>query len=135
MKEPKFKEGEWCFCEFVLQQVQETKDNRITSVSDGMFSLGSNDLSDRCYPLTMRIKRISDTVKHWSNEFHKLHHNNLNHPDLNRELIRRWVEMCEESDDKKLQELYDSLSEFGNSVIRKINDLRYEQIEGINLFR
>ncbi len=34
----KFKKEEWCFCEFKLQQVTETNEDRITSVSDGYFS-------------------------------------------------------------------------------------------------
>jgi hypothetical protein len=87
MKTLKFKQGEWCFCEFVLQQVIETEENRITAVSDGMFRLSSNDLSDRCYPLEMIIKIISDEVAYWSKEFHSLKINTLNYPDLNKELF------------------------------------------------
>ena len=51
MKKLKTQKGEWCFCEFRLQQVTETEENRITRVSDGMVSSFSTDLSDRCYPL------------------------------------------------------------------------------------
>ena len=136
MKTLKFKQGEWCFCEFALQQIMETEENRITGVSDGMFRHGGYDLSDRCYPLEMKVKQISDTVAYWSKEFHKLKNNSLNHPDLNRELIRRWIELCDNRDDeKRLKELYDKLSEFGNSVVRRIRDLSHEEIEGVSLFR
>lgn len=136
MKEPKFKKGEWCFCEFTLKQVKETKDDRITSVTDGYFEHGGSDLSDRCYPLDLNIKRISDEVNYWSKKFHDLKTNSLNHPDLNRELISRWVEMCEAKDDhQKLQKLYDSLSEFGNAVISKVRDLSDETIGGVRIFR
>lgn len=136
MKQPKFKEGDWVFCEFILQQIQETEDNRITSVSDGSFRLGSNDLSGRCFPLDMKIKRISDGVKYWSGEFNKLKNNALNYPDLNRELIRRWVDMCEfKDDDKKLKELYDKLDVFARAILDKVNSLRFEEVEGVALFR
>ena len=136
MKNLKFKKGDWCFCEFKLQQVMETEENRITGVSDGMFRLGSSDLSDRCYPLDMDVKRISDTVAYWSEKFHELKNNALNHPDLNRELIRRWVELCENrKDDDQLKELYNNLSNFGNSVLRKVQDLSFEEVEGVRLFR
>ena len=136
MKNLKFKKGEWCFCEFKLQQVTETEENRIPGVSDGMFSLGSMDLSDRCYPLELDVKRISDTVAYWSTKFHELKNNALNHPDLNRELIRRWVELCDSRKDEIcLKELYDSLSNFGNSVLRKVQDLNFEEVEGVKLFR
>lgn len=136
MKNLKFKKEEWCFCEFKLQQVMETKENRITGVSDGMFRLGSSDLTDRCFPIEMTIKQISDTVAFCSKEFHSLKNNSLNHPDLNRELIKRWVEMCENKDDKeKLDELYTKLHSFRESIINKVRDLNFEEVEGISLFR
>ena len=136
MKNLKFKKEDWCFCEFKLQQIMETEENRITGVSDGMFRLESSDLSDRCYPLEMKVKQISDTVAYWSTEFHRLKNNSLNHPDLNRELIRRWVELCDNREDEnRLKELYDKLSEFGNSVLRKVRDLNFAEVEGVSLFR
>ena len=136
MKTLKFKQGEWCFCEFALQQVMETEENRITGVSDGMFRHSGHDLSDMCYPLEMKVKQISDTVAYWSKEFHALKNNALNHPDLNRELIRRWVELCDNRENEnRLKELYDKLSEFGNSVIRRVRDLNFEEVEGVSLFR
>jgi len=136
MKEPKFKKGEWCFCEFKLQQVMETEDDRITSVSDGMFHMGGCDLSDRCYPLDMDIKQASDNVAYWSKEFHALKNNALNHPDLNRELISRWCDWCDNiKDSEKSKEIGDNLSSFGNSVVKKVRDLSFEEIEGVNLFR
>ncbi len=136
MKTLKFKKGEWCFCEFKLQQITETEENRITGVNDGICSLGSNDLSDRCYPLEMKVKQISDTVAYWSAGFHALRNNSLNHPDLNRELVCRWVQLCDNRKDENCsKELYEKLSQFGNSVTQKVKDLGYEEVEGINLFR
>ena len=120
---------DWCFCEFTLQKIIETEENRITGVSDGMFKLGGSDLSDRCYPLEMKVKQISDTVAYWSREFHRLKNNSLNHPELNIELIRRWVELCDNREDEnRLNELYDKLYEFGNSVLRKVRDLNKDTI-------
>ena len=111
MNKPKFKKGEWCFCEFILQQVTETNKDRITEVSDGYFTHGGHDLSDRCYPMEMRVKIISDDVNYWRNEFHRLKNNSLNHPDLNRKLIDMWVDMCENrNNQEKLKELYEKLN-------------------------
>jgi hypothetical protein len=133
---PAFEKGTWCFCEFVLQQVQETNEDRITSVSDGNFNLSSSDLTDRCFPLEMSVKRISDTVAYWSKELHGLNHNSLNHPDLNRELIRRWVEMCENrADTDKVRALSEKLGGFVKTVIDRVKGLRTDSIEGINIFR
>ena len=136
MQKAKFQKGDWCFCEFKLRQIMNTEENRITEVSDAMFIMSGYDISDRCFPLDLTIKRCSDTVAYWSKRFHELNHNSLNHPDLNSELISRWVVMCENKDDeKKLQELYDSLDKFGNAVIKKVQELKYEEVEGVALFR
>ena len=136
MQKAKFQKGDWCFCEFKLQQVMNTEENRITEVSDAMFRMSGYDISDRCFPLDLTIKRCSDIAAYWSKRFHELNHNSLNHPDLNSELISRWVAMCESKDDeKKLQELYDSLDKFGNAVVKKVNELKYEEVDGVALFR
>jgi hypothetical protein len=136
MQKAKFKKGDWCFCEFKLQQIMNTEENRITEVSDVMFRTSGYDISDRCFHLDLTIKRCSDTAAYWSKRFHELNNNSLNHPDLNRELISRWVAMCENKDnEKKLQELYDSLDKFGNAVVKKVNELKCEEVEGLSLFR
>lgn len=133
---PKFEVGEWCFCEFKLQQIKSTKDNRITGVTDGMFELGGRDLTDRCFPMDLKIKRISDTVAYWSDRFHKLNAPGLNYPDLNRHLISAWVDMCEVKDDAdKIKELNEALANFAMKIIQRVGDLRYETIDGLKLFR
>lgn len=134
MNNPKFKKGDWVFCEFVLQQIKDTNEDRVTSVTDGFFELSGRDLSDRCFPLTVKNKRVSNEVEGWSKRFHALKGPGLNYPDLNRELIRRWVEMCE-ADEKDLQKLYDSIGEFGRKIERRVQELKYEEIEGVNIFR
>lgn len=132
----KFKEGDWCFCQFKLQQIHRTDDTNITSVSDGDFSLSGSDLSGQCFPLTMEIKRISDNVYYWSNEFHKLKNLNVNHPDLHLELIRRWSEICENIDDKsKVVDLSSKLTDFAKNVIHRINSYENNEVEGVRLFR
>lgn len=136
MQQAKFKTGDWCFCEFKLQQILETEENRVTEVSDGSFRMSGNNLSDRCFPLDLKIKKVSDYVSYWSDRFHKLNNNSLNYPDLNRELIQRWAEMCENiNDEKVVTELYKRLETFGSSIVNKINELKYESVEGVLLFR
>lgn len=131
-----FKVNDFIFCEFELQQVVMMEDNKVTEVTNGFFRLSGGDLTDRCYPLNLDIKCASDGVKYWSKRFHELNHNSLNHPDLNRELIRRWVNICENIENKKvLKELYEDLDKFGNAVVNKVTDLKYEEIDGVRLFR
>jgi hypothetical protein len=58
----KFKKGDWCFCEFKLQQIMEMNGTKITEVSDGYVRHSGSDLSNRCFPLDSNIKTISDNV-------------------------------------------------------------------------
>lgn len=133
---PKFEKGTWIFCEFELQQIRETEDDRITSVTTGQVQMGGHDLSDRCFEINMRTKLASDHCYYWSQKFHNTEGSNaLNHPDLNRALIERWVALCEETDDKKRQVLYEKLGLFCNSVLRKVRDARDQEVEGVSVFR
>jgi hypothetical protein len=136
MKKPKFEVGEWCFCEFELQRVKSTEDDRINGVTTGIIEMGGYDLSDRCFPISIEIKRVSDSVAYWSRQFHAIKHNGLNHPDLNRALVDRWVELCKNiNNQKKLQVLYDELDAFGTKVRSAAANLRLMEVSGIPLFR
>jgi hypothetical protein len=131
----KFKKGDWCFCEFKLQQIERIENNEIMGVTDGLFSHGGI-LTDRCFPLELSIKRISDDVNYWSKQFHQLKNNALNHPQLNWKLIEMWQEMCiNREDSEKLKELYTKLNAFGDAVVRKVQDLECENVQGIPIFR
>jgi len=137
MKETRFKKGDWVFfCEFELKQIKETEESRITSVSNGSVSHGSYDLSDRCYPLEMTIKVISDEVEYFSRKFHSLKNNALNHPDLNRALVDRWVIMCEnKNNEDQLKTLFKELSTFCNAILKGVEEISHTEIEGIKIFR
>lgn len=138
MKKQNFKKGDWLYFEFNLSQVKEVYKGKPSCVTNGYIRTGGSmgDLSDRCYPLDMDIKLISGAVDYWSKRFHALEHNSLNHPDLHRELVRRWVEICDnKDDDKKVQELYDKLATFGNSVLKKVKEVKEDiSVEGVKLF-
>jgi hypothetical protein len=133
--EQRFKEGDWCFCEFELKQIVVMDGNCITSVTNGFIRSSSLDLSDRCYPLDLKVKTISDSVKYWSDKFHKIKLN-INHPDLNRELINRWTDICDARfNEEKCKALMQSLDEFGKSIVEACEDLKCKEIAGVKLFR
>lgn len=133
--QPKFKQDDFCFSEFRLKQVTRTEENRITAVSDGLFSTSAYDLSDQCYPLTLPIKVISDAVAYYSTKFHSLKNNSLNHPDLNRKLIEIWIEMCDlVDDDKALRNKYKELDQFGEEVIKTVQNTLNQVVSGVQLF-
>jgi len=130
-----FRQGDWCFCEFKLQQIKEMEKNCITSVTDGNFSHGSSDLSDRCYPLEMKYKQISENVDYWKKKIQELNNNSLNYPDIHRAFIEKWCEMCDNADDHdKLRILYDKLAEFSRTIISKVQDSRTEIVDGVRIF-
>lgn len=136
MNQPKFKKGDWVFCEFVLQQVKSTADDRINGVTTGIIEMGGRDLSDRCFPLNMDIKVVSDAVAYWSKKFHAIKSNSLNHPDLHRALVDIWVEMCENiGNEKKLKILYDKLDKFGAEVESAAENLQYVRVDDVRIFR
>tara|TARA_R110000796_G_scaffold11198_4_gene37354 strand:+ start:3957 stop:4379 length:423 start_codon:yes stop_codon:yes gene_type:complete len=140
MKE--FKEGDWVFCEFKLQRIKKMEDGRVTGVYDGMFEHSGRDLSERCFHLDMKVKRCSDEAKSWSDKFHKLGNPGLNHPGLKNALVSKWAALCElaiaeENDFNKglFDVAWEDLHKFGTDVVNRINDLEYEKVSGVKLFR
>lgn len=137
MKEPKFKVGEWCFCEFELKQIKSTEDDRITCVTDGFFSHSGHDLSDRCYPIEMKIKISSDEIKTWYRHIRNEAGNaNINYPDINNKLIELWIDLCENRyDDERYNISWEKVQAFGNALQKKLRDMKYEEVDGIQILR
>jgi hypothetical protein len=132
----KFKVNEWCFCEFKLQQITDMEGDRVTSVSDGMSILCSSDLSDRCFPLDLKIKRITDAVAESYDLLHLKSKVNLNYPDLKRAFVSRWVEGCKVKDDEKYFSAWlASFRGFNNAIWDKINQTKDFEVEGVRLLR
>lgn len=131
----KWKVGDWCFCQFKLMQIVEMEGDVVTSVTDGSFRLSSSSLNNVCFELNLRNKNISDTVAYYSDKVHQLKHNALNHPDINRELIKRWVEMCLTNGERELKEMYESIGRFYQQIHSYVDTERYKTIEGVSIIR
>jgi hypothetical protein len=128
-----FKVGEFIFCEFKLQEINEMEGERVTSVHDGWFEMGSRDLSDRCFPLTIRNKVISETFQGFSDKIHAINNAGLNYPDIARYFVLKWVECCNGASDDKIKLIYDEVQNFINTVKEKSN---HEVIvNGVSVFR
>lgn len=130
----KWKVGDFAFTNYELVEIIEMDGDDvddITSVSTGVIRT-SGYMNNVTFPLTLRIKNISDSVAYYSKELHAIKRN-LNHPDLHRELVKRWVEMCEEKDDTKVKDKMTSLQAF----IDKIKEAATENVyvEGVRIFR
>ena len=130
----KWSKDDWCFFEFNLVQIQEVKEGRVTSVSDGSFNTGGWDLSDRCLPLTLRTSAISDTLEYWSNRLHKEGNNALNYPDIHRKLVDLWYEWClTEAKSDAAHTAADRVRDFAEGILRRVKQDQSEEIEGVRL--
>lgn len=125
--------GDWCFFEFKLTQVKEVGDGgRVTSVSDGAFTTGSYDLSDRLVPLSGRNNWISKEFESISKELHKNGVPGLNYPDIATHLVKLWLEAVDTSDNDDLREVYDRAYHFRDGILSATN---VPAVQGVRVFR
>lgn len=135
MKKQNWKVGDWGFFEFELAYIKEMEGDNIVGVGTGIIDTSSSSFNDRFFPLDVTTKQISDTVKYWSDRFHK-ECRMLNFPDINRKLISLWCDAVEVKDnEKKIKEAYDKINSFGRTVIEKSRDKKYEEVDGVNIFQ
>lgn len=128
-----WKVGDWCFCEFKLQQIIEAEEGRVTSVSDGFFNHGSHSLNDRCFPLSLFNKRASDEAENWSALIHKMG-TGLNYPDIHRKLVALWYDICE-GGEERAEETFKALSDFGMGVQKAVDASKRTVIADVRLYK
>lgn len=131
-----WKVKDFCFCEYKLQEIKKVTKGHIQEVCDGYFSLSSGSLNNVCFPVNLRIKRISDEFAMYSNKIHKLNYNTLNYPDIHRYLVREWVKTCEHKDkDEYIKNMFDKLNKFYNTIREEIAKQSEATFEGVRLFK
>ncbi len=135
-----WKKGDWCFCDFKLQQIEEMEKDKVTSVTDGYIIRGGYSINDSCFPLTMLNKIISGEYKLFSKKIHALNMNSLNYPDIASWLESHWVEtckMCEAVDDnnKLIEKRFKELKIFCDDILKRVDEMKKENVHGISLFR
>jgi len=117
-----FKVGDWVFFEFELHQVQAVRDDgRVVELSDGLGYHAGYDLTDRCFAMTLPIKRISDAVRFQSDRIHREGMRVLNFPDIHRWLVEMWVQACQAeiaANDARVRERLDTIGHFTNDVLQ-----------------
>ncbi len=134
MNKYNFKVGDWCFCEWELKQITKIENNKILETSDGSFSHGGN-LTDRCFPLDMKIKQISDSFEYYYKPIRDIKLN-INHPDIHWKFVDMWIEMCEHKDDKNFLEIgYKNIENFQKDILEKIEQIKNMQLRDIYIMR
>ena len=126
--------GDWCFCHFKLQMVKEMREGRIVTVSDGSFELGASDLTNDCFPLSLRGKQVTDAFDYHYRRLHtELNDGRYNFPDFNRHAISEWRKCMEDYD--KFDEGAERFAIWCDSVIEQASCLHEMNVGGIPLFR
>lgn len=128
-----FKVGDKCYSRFTLSTIYSMDDGRVTGVETEYFKTGGYDLT--CFPVTEKVIRVSDICKSKSDIFHGLCFNGLNHPDLSRELERRWVQLCRTDEGEQLEILLDDLNLFCDHVVNTVEYIRTQNVDGIYIVR
>lgn len=129
----KLKEGSWVFNEFELKQIKRIEDGKVKEVSDGVGLLGGYDLV--CFPVTMKIKRISDNVAYYSNKLDDGDYHGLNYPDIHRWLRSRWEEMCNNLSDENVKKVNNNIELFYTCILKVLNDTKDTVVCGVRVFK
>lgn len=124
--------NQWLFCSYEFGQITDMEGDRVTGFTTGTFRTGSHDLSDRCFPLTMEVKRLSEVFAYESARLHREGASGLNYPRMHDWLVDHWCHACVAVDPKRQQELVKEASDFVTQML-KLQDL--ETGYGFPLFR
>jgi len=131
----KFSVGEFIFFEFELSQIKKMNAEEVWEVTDGMFGCSGRCLTERCVPLTLRNKVISDHFKYISKKIHDLNSNNLNYPDIHRSLVDMWIKACNTKNEEEIKEIYNQSENLKDKILERCQVMKQEEVCGIKLFR
>lgn len=123
------KEGDWVVCGLKVGQIKQIREGGGARFSDGMLEL-SGQILDRCRPLTLRNKAITETFDYYYNEVRKIDGSSgFNFPDINRHF--EWLTLCAiDLPDDENKKIYEKAQEF----IRQAKDYT-PFIQDVKLFR
>jgi len=130
--------GDMCFFEFDLSQVKEMRGNNVTKVSNGYMNTSTGgSFNDRCFPVTLEIKLISDRYSSYSTKLHKQGLAGLNFPDIHRWLVAHWAETCSKPNNREwIGKRYRELQGFAQEILEKCQGTRdFVTSYGMPLFR
>jgi len=131
-----WKEGDWCFHDFELYQIQRIEDGKVRGLTNGVIDTSATDFSDAIFPLTLVNKVISEGVMRYWGELKNLERVSLNYPDLHREYYRRWYEIITtEAHGEKTTPLWDNFRLFQKELINNIKYHEHASLNGIRIYR
>lgn len=108
--------GDWVLFEFELNQVAKAEPR--FELTDGLARISGNHLDERCRPLTLENKRISDYYDWNSTRLHSEGVSGLNYPDIHRWLVQHWLVTCDAAESDRSQRI-EELNKFVESILTK----------------
>jgi len=125
MSATELKVGDWVVFDMKIGQIKKLEE--FDEFSDGMFST-SGRLADRFRPLTLRNKRIAETMDHYYRSLNEIDgERGFNYPDISRHFSQMTLNAIDGPDSEKM-------FEGAQSFVRRARD--YERvIDGVHLFR
>lgn len=131
----KWKVGDWCFFDYELVQIQKVENGNVRSVSTGIIG-SSGNLSERCFPLSLEIVRLSGYAKSWSDKLRSVTPSVLNYPDIHRKLVEIWVEGCESIANEDAEKTtYESLRVFCEAILERLDEAKQFNVGGVRVLR
>ena len=132
----KWKVNDWCFHEFDLFQIIEMNDNKIITISNGEFSRGGSNLTDRCFPLDLSIKTYSYDIAKKYDKILSLNVKMLSYSNIRNEYVRIWEEMCKNKENVVyISELYAKAHDFTKKIINSVYGLMNTEIGGVKILK
>lgn len=136
MKKTRFSLLGWCFFEFELVLIKGIVDNQVVLISDGFKEKSSSNFNNEIFNLDEKYLQINSGFKYWDQQFSDLKYKNFNYKGLHKELVKRWIEVCNVADDEaNVSWLMHKLSSFGGQVIVKAKSLEFGVVEGVELIK
>lgn len=132
-----WKVGDWCYCEYKLQQVKQVEDGQVTCVSDGMFNCSAFNFNEEIFPISFDIRDISDTFMNAYKKIHDLSDRlDINMPEICGFLRTRWISCCQDAGNREnVKNCFGILDEFVSGIEKEIKIIKSCQVNGIKLFR
>jgi hypothetical protein len=123
--------GDFGYFDFNLVEVKRIENGILKEVSDGMFSTYGN-LSDGYFPVSLRIKNISEIFMKLSNKIHENHFPSLNYPDIHRYLVSQWIDACN-TNNEKANDIIKETESFVDDTLEYCEGTKQHTINGVRI--
>jgi hypothetical protein len=126
-----WKIGDMVICEFEICEIRGISGERVTEVSDGIFSHNSYDLSDRIFPLTLANKVCSEPFSRYKDKLLKEGLNCFNYPDFCDFFVQKWV-LALQNPNESCKYINEMIG-FVDAVLEEMQKMKKIQVQGVYL--